>query len=128
MTHSRDDLDRRVREAIRAHRDRGNCYVTVRQLSNAIEDETHQAINHAVLRIVNAGDLEPWRDVRSSSVTYRIQIGAHRCDLCGAGHDSVGATLRCCAGLFEDGPAAGMNSVRGPAPGVAAAHEERDAR
>lgn len=54
MSSSRDDLDRRVREAIRAHRERGNNYVSVRQLSNVLEDPTHQAISHAVQRLVDA--------------------------------------------------------------------------
>ena len=129
MNSTREDLDRRVREAVRDQRDRGNNYVSVRRLSNVIEDATHQAISHAVQRLVNAGDLEAWRDqTRSTSATYRIRIGEHTCDLCGEGHDSVGAALRCCAELFGDEPAPGSVSVRGPAPGVAAAHEERDSR
>jgi len=57
MSSSRDDLDRRVREAIRAHRERGNNYVSVRQLSNVLEDPTHQAISHAVQRLVDAGEV-----------------------------------------------------------------------
>jgi len=129
MSPSRDELDRQVREAIRAHRERGNNYVSVRQLSNVLEDPTHQAISHAVQRLVDAGDLEAWKDqTRSTSATYRIQLDELSCDLCGEGHDSVAAALRCCAELFDDEPAAGTVSVRGPAPGVDAAHEERDQR
>lgn len=129
MNTSRDDLDRRVREAVRDQRDRGNCYVSVPRLSNALEGETHQAISHAVQRLVDAGDLEAWKDqTRSTSATYRITIAEHSCDLCGEAHDSVGAALRCCAELFGDEPAAGSVSVRGPAAGVAATHKESDQR
>ncbi len=55
-------------------------------------------------------------------------MSAERCDLCGVEHDSLGAALRCCAELFGDEPASGSVSVRGPSPGVAAIHEERDQR
>ncbi|WP_395166318.1 hypothetical protein [Natrinema pallidum] len=131
MTGSRADIDRRVREAIRDQQGRGNCYVTVRRLTNVdiLEDLSHQAISHSIQRLVQANDLEPWRDqTRSTSATYRIALDDFGCDLCGQRHDSIGPALRCCSERFDNGPAAGTISVRGPAPEVAAQHEERDQR
>lgn len=69
----RDELDQQIREFCKQRLEKGNSYVNVRRIGKEI-DATPQALGHSVTRLVEAGDLEVWRDVGNARTTYEITI------------------------------------------------------
>lgn len=130
MTANVDGLQHVQRATIRAVSD-GDWHASS-EIAAEIDRET-ATINHTFLSLINRDVLERRANpLNPKGYLYRLTDEARDtlefCDLCGEMHDSTAGVLYCCSEQFGDEPAPGSISVRGPAPGVVVAHEERDSR